>query len=274
MGQLAHTKVRDSDAEMPGRWLVILHGILGSRANWRSVARRLVRERPGWGVLLLDLRRHGESLEVDGEDTVAQAAADVLETVDALGLDARAVLGHSFGGKVAMACCAQDPGRFDHLFVVDAMPGPGRSGNSPGTPEVVEALAETPRHHASRNAFIECFESRGFSSGLSQWLAMNLHRVDDGVELRLDMDAIRTLLDDYFARDDWAVVESPPGKVCVHLIIGGASVAYGESDRARARDAAADHPSRVDITLLDDAGHWVHADDPDGLHEALASALH
>ena len=39
--------------------MAFLHGILGSGSNWRSFAKRLVQDKPGWRALLIDLRKHG-----------------------------------------------------------------------------------------------------------------------------------------------------------------------------------------------------------------------
>lgn len=60
---------------------VLLHGILGSRKNWGSFARRLAQEFPKWQFLLVDLRCHGDSasLKKRGTHTVASAALDVLK---------------------------------------------------------------------------------------------------------------------------------------------------------------------------------------------------
>lgn len=58
---LAHGIVTSRSAD-PDRYMLFLHGILGTRANWRGIARRFVDARPGWGAVLVDLREHGESL--------------------------------------------------------------------------------------------------------------------------------------------------------------------------------------------------------------------
>ena len=50
---LAHALV-EPPAGKPQKWMLFLHGILGSGANWRSFARALVKERPEWGAVLVD----------------------------------------------------------------------------------------------------------------------------------------------------------------------------------------------------------------------------
>src|SRR5688500_8745529 len=73
---LHHTRVVGPDAT-PERWLLVLHGIYGSGRNWGTIARRLVEARPEWGVLLVDLRNHGQSRGFPGPHTLAAAAAYV-----------------------------------------------------------------------------------------------------------------------------------------------------------------------------------------------------
>src|SRR5512140_1638579 len=97
-----HHQVLTAAEAAPGRWLYVLHGIFGAGRNWASIARRLVRERPDWGAVLVDLREHGRSTGFGGPHTVAAAAGDLRRLVETTGLAATGVLGHSFGGKVAL----------------------------------------------------------------------------------------------------------------------------------------------------------------------------
>lgn len=260
----------DADGASPARHLYFLHGILGSRANWRSIARKLARQVPGWGMVLVDLRHHGESLEVGGSNTVAQAARDVLATAAELARPVDAVLGHSFGGKVALEVLRQAEHPPRATVVVDAMPGPASGESDTGTSDVLAALERAPKQYASRAAFIEHFEGLGFSSSLSAWLAMNLQRPDgdQGVRLPLDLAAIRELLEDYQRVDLWPTVTSAPDGSGLHLIVAGRSATWGSEARTRA-----DGLSGAKVHRLERAGHWVHADDPDGLLRILVGVL-
>src|SRR4051812_4343586 len=114
----------------PTRWLVFLHGILGSGANWRTFARQVVAARNGdWGALLVDLRLHGDSQGFAPPHTLETAARDIVEALPRVAdnVPVRAVLGHSFGGKVGMELARQlaasPNGALDDLIVVDSTPG-------------------------------------------------------------------------------------------------------------------------------------------------------
>lgn len=112
---------------------VLLHGILGSRKNWGTFAKRLAQEFPKWQFLLVDLRCHGESASIKkrGPNTVASAALDVLNLVGRLRLTPRVLVGHSFGGKVALSMVDQASkplARPVRVWSLDATPGKVRAG--------------------------------------------------------------------------------------------------------------------------------------------------
>ncbi len=102
--------------------LVLLHGLFGSASNWRRIAKTLGAERR---VISVDLRNHGASPWAPTM-SYAEMAADVAALIDRLGLvdatSAPAVLGHSMGGKVAMALALTDASRVGRLLVVDVAP--------------------------------------------------------------------------------------------------------------------------------------------------------
>ncbi len=99
---LSHSRTTAPGSD-PERWLLVLHGIFGKGRNWGSIARQVVEARPEWGALLIDLRLHGESRHFRPPHTVETSAEDLHRLVDHLDLPAAGVLGHSFGGKVALA---------------------------------------------------------------------------------------------------------------------------------------------------------------------------
>ncbi len=252
----------------PSSWMLFLHGIFGTGANWRTFARRWTAERPTWGAVLVDLRMHGRSQGFAPPHTVAATAADLCALEASVPGPVRGVTGHSFGGKVALAYVAARRGDLERAWILDSTPGAriDRHG-SETTLHVLEILASLPRELPSREAFEEALAAKGIEPALVAWLAMNVGPApgDAGYVFRLDLSAIRALLDDYFAKDAWPVIESPPGTVRVGLVIGGRSRVFDEADRERASRAAAEHADRVDVHTIEAAGHWVHVDAPDAL---------
>lgn len=265
LGVLAHDVVTHAGAT-PDRAFLFLHGILGSGANLRTIARRFVAERPRWAAVLVDLRRHGRSLEMPGPDTLAQAADDVAALARALPFPARAVLGHSFGGKVALQWLASDPA-LEHVVVVDSNPGPRPDARgSEDTLRVIDVLGALPYPFASKDAFVEAFLARDPRPTLAHWLAMSLRRGDDGFRFGPPIPSIRALLASYFAEDLWPVVETAHARV--HIVVGERSSVLDDADRARADALAERSAGRVTVDRLP-TDHWVHAEDPEGLLRVL-----
>ena len=251
-----------------GRQALVLHGILGTKTNWRTVMRRVAERVPAWGFVLPDLRNHGDAPPLPGPHTLDAAARDL----DALGAF-DAVIGHSYGGKVALAWAASTARPPSLVVAVDSNPGPrpDRRG-AEGTLRALDALRAMGGPFPSRDAFTAGLVERGLARDLAAWLAMNVVAGDGAWSLRTDVAAIGSMLDDYFARDLWPVVESPPANTRVLEIVGGASTSLDASDRARLAEAAA-RDERVRVAVVPNAGHWVHVDAPDETVALLADAL-
>ena len=75
---------------------------------------------PTFRVVAPDLRGRGRTDKPATGYTMADHAGDVLALLDALGLDRVILVGHSFGGYVAIYIASHFPERVDKLVVIDA----------------------------------------------------------------------------------------------------------------------------------------------------------
>lgn len=258
----------------PRRTAYVIHGILGSKSNWRSLARRFSERLDGWGFVVVDLRLHGDSQGFHGPHTLAAVAEDLSRLSRALGRAPDAVIGHSFGAKSALAWMASGAEAIERAVILDTNPGARPDGRgSESTLDVLTALARAGRHFATREAFIDTMIASGTSKMIAQWLAMNLVVDGSGYRMRLDLTAIDELLDDYFARDLWGALESPAQTTAVDFVVGGRSTVLPPEDRARLERLAAREGSRLRVTVIEDAGHWVHVDRPDAVTDVVLRAL-
>jgi pimeloyl-ACP methyl ester carboxylesterase len=267
---LAHTRVTGKDAT-PTRWLLVLHGIYGSGRNWGTIARRLVEARPEWGVLLVDLRNHGGSRGFPGPHTLAATAKDVDRLVEHLGIDATAVMGHSFGGKVALVYAAHHggAGQLRQVWVMDsALSVREPEGSAWRMIEVIRAL---PSEFASRAEAVEGIARAGYDEALGQWMAINLELVDGVYRWRLDWDVIEEMLRDYFRTDLWETVVRPPGEVEIHIVKATESNSVDDEAVRRVEAAATANP-RVHLHQLQ-GGHWINTDNPQGVLDLLSGSL-
>ena len=99
-----------------GRPLVLLHGVASTSRIW-LLAGPLLAER--FRVFALDQRGHGESGKPDRGYDFATVVGDLDAFIDALGLERPVVVGHSWGGNVALEYAAAHPERPAGLVLVD-----------------------------------------------------------------------------------------------------------------------------------------------------------
>src|SRR5205085_11351387 len=111
------------DAAAARRTVVMLHGIYGRGRNWGAIARQLTARRPALAVALVDLRLHGDSPSFAPPHSLAACAADVrglMAGSDGWPAPVDVVVGHSFGGKVALALLADTPAPpLSQVWIVD-----------------------------------------------------------------------------------------------------------------------------------------------------------
>jgi len=266
-GILNHTRLTAPGAE-PDRWLLVLHGIFGKGRNWGSVIRRVIEARPEWGALLIDLRMHGDSRHFRPPHTVEASAEDVHRLVEHLNVDAGAMLGHSFGGKVALAYARENPGRLRQVWVIDSTPAIRVPSGAAW--RMIEVVRELPDRFESRAEAVAALQEHGYPQGLAQWMAMNLEPRDGAVAWSLDWSAMEDLLTDFFRTELWEVVEHPPGAVEIHF--AKATESDTLHDAAVERVERATGSGRVHLHLLE-GGHWINTDNPDAVVAMLAEHL-
>lgn len=102
--------------------VVCVHGVGQHGRIYTDLAERLVER--GHSVVAVDLRGHGDSGREPPWNTETHVA-DLLETLDSLGVERASWVGHSFGGRLIAAAAASAPERTAALALLD--PGLGVS---------------------------------------------------------------------------------------------------------------------------------------------------
>jgi esterase len=251
---LAHQEIGD------GPPLIVLHGLFGSARNWTSVARRLAARHR---VYALDLRNHGDSPWSDDMDYCAMAG-DVVAFMDARGMDRAALLGHSMGGKAAMAAALDHGPRVERLIVVDIAP--------------VDYPAAFLSHvRAMQGVDLSALARRGDADGLLRaaipeapvrgFLLQNLVARDGAFDWRLNLAVLAAEMDRIVGFPADLLGETYGGPT---LFLGGALSPYidrGHHPLIRRLFAAAE------IAEIAGAGHRVHADQPESFITAVGDFL-
>lgn len=251
---------------------VILHGGSGSRRD----ANGLVSHLPStWDVVVPDLRGHGSSPATPGRYDLRSTADDVAALLDALALSGAVVMGHSFGGHVALVLAHDHPQQVGALVVGDApldleVLRRHVTGNR-ATTQVWRAMASSADDVDSLASQLEDLPvqtpsgtvpaSAVFGSG-HPWfghMAANLHQHDPAF-----LDA---LLDDFDGLH--AGFADLPRRDLPVLLLQGDPAAGGllSTDQIA---GAADAP-HIDVVQLAGVGHGLHLQDPAAVAAAVVS---
>ena len=247
-------------------WLYVLHGIFGAGRNWVSFARNLVEVRPEWGVVLVDLRQHGRLRDFKPPHTLEACVHDLTDMADLIQWPPTAILGHSFGGKVAlMATQALSPSQ---VWVIDSTLSRRTAGGS--AYRMLQILKRLPGPFGDRGEAVKSLQDEGLAADVAQWMVTNLKADARGYWWRFDLTDIESMLIDFFRQDLWDIVEDSHLSSEIHLVRATESdvvpVAEMERlERANVNGLVWGHELR--------GGHWLHVDNPEGLQILLRDRL-
>jgi pimeloyl-ACP methyl ester carboxylesterase len=239
-----------------GEPLVILHGLFGSKRNWSSIAAKLGLHH--W-VLTVDLRNHGESPWAPRHDYPA-LADDVARLIRTEIGGPAIVMGHSMGGKAAMMLALTVPELVARLVVVDI--APTRSDGS--SLDFLHALQAVPLAAFTRRAEVETALAGAISNpAIRSFLLQNLITAPGGLFWGVNLDA----LEQHFA-DILGFPDIPLGHAFAEpalFIAGGRSEYVLPQHRAKIGRL---FPAAT-IEVIEEAGHWVHAEQPKAMLDAM-----
>lgn len=247
------------ETEGQGSDVVILHGLMGSCANWRRVRHALAAR---YRVTCLDFPNHGRSPRQE-TFSIRTLASDVMNALAARGIARAALVGHSMGGRVAMLMASEHPDCAVGLCVVDMTV----KAFKPVFLFVLRACRDLPLERFSRRAEIKAELEKWIPSGETcDFLLKNVSRSSDGRFFwRVPLGAL--------IRCHAAISDAPPlvepytGPA--EFIVGGASPFHVMRDA----DAIRKWFPAVRFTEVPGAGHQPHWDQPARFLEALSAAL-
>lgn len=219
--------------------LLIAHGLFGSARNWGAIAKRMSESRK---VTVPDMRNHGDSPWADSHTYLDQAS-------DLSGFAGGDVVGHSMGGKAAMALALTEPERVKRLVVADIAPVAYTHSQS----HLIDALEALDLAHIdSRGAADRALAGVIEEAGVRAFLLQSLDVA--GKRWRLNLQALRDEMDTITG---WTPIkgrfEGPA------LFLSG-----GESDYVlpEHRESILSQFPRAKFASIPGAGHWLHAEKP------------
>lgn len=226
--------------------LLILHGFFASSRNWRQVAEKLSNN---FHVYVLDMRNHGASAHHPMMDYPSMAE-DVRQFIRKHGLDKVIVLGHSMGGKIAMCLALESPQLIAKLVVVDIAPVSYQHSFD----DLILALKTLPLNQISNRKQAEVWLAESIPDlSYRQFLLQNLILNEGEYGWRINLDI--------FFRTAANIIAFPAQDGISPFAGDALFIAGGHSNYFHPDNAAVLFPY-AEVTVIPDAGHWVHAQKP------------
>ncbi|MBC8003913.1 MAG: alpha/beta fold hydrolase [Verrucomicrobia bacterium] len=254
--------------------LVIVHGLYGSSDNWLTVGKKLS---TAFKVYMIDQRNHGRSPK-DEEHSYEAMKNDLAEFFDQQKIEKAILLGHSMGGKTAMSFAADYPERVEKLVVVDITPKDYFSLNDESQyylhRDILKAMLEIDFSGMQSRKEVENYLlGRIDSHAIVQFLLKNIHRKKENhqFEWRLNVQVLYDNLDEVISgvNERWFEDRLPIFNYPV-LFIKGEKSNYIQPEDYKIIYRI--YPDAI-IKVVPDAGHWLHAEQPQLFMEVLESFL-
>jgi esterase len=251
--------------------LVILHGLYGSSDNWVTVAKKIS---GSFTVFLPDQRNHGNSPHSDIHDYESMSN-DLLEFAVDQKLKCFFLAGHSMGGKTAVRFAIQWPEMIEGLVIADISPFETKTSNYGSYNQhlaILKVLSETDISKVTSRAELEGLFQGSIISGRTRGLILkNIKRNDDGsFSWKINNAALLKNID--------RIVDSVISPSASFEPVTGFPVLFlkGEnSDYLPASDFVKIlrlFPA-AELRIISNAGHWLHADNPEAVTEAFLNLL-
>ena len=247
-------------ASGPSSTVFFVHGLLGSADNWGATCREL--SESGLRCIAVDQRNHGSSPH-SAEMSYPLMAEDLIELADSLGIRRFSLVGHSMGGKAVMETALSYPDRLSSLVVVDIAPVEYKSNYN----EYIDSLKLVDLSRVRRRADAGVQLERYVPDPeLRMFFLTNLRKGEDGLfRWRINLDGITSNYANILRGIDAGRLYQGP----VLFIKGMDSDFILEKYHSAIGKL---FPS-YSIKTVEDAGHWVHTQQPAVFRQYLKEFL-
>ncbi|HMB91530.1 MAG TPA: 2-succinyl-6-hydroxy-2,4-cyclohexadiene-1-carboxylate synthase [Rhodothermales bacterium] len=244
--------------------VVLLHGFMGSSADWKSVIQHLA---SSYHCLAVDLPGHGaSSVWPASRFTMAATAEALVDVLYAHHIDSCSLVGYSMGGRLALYFALRYPHRCGKLLLESTSPG-----------------LKTAHERAARRKVDEqravCLETEDFDEFVRDWYAQALFSSlaqHEGLAERMiaarqrnDPRALAQSLRGMGTGQQSSLWERLAALQVPTLAVAGALDAK-YVDIARQMKAASD---QIQMAIVPEAGHNVHAEQPASFLDLLIRFL-
>lgn len=228
--------------------LLFLHGLFGSSANWGRIVRHFEKH---YHCIVPDLRNHGRSPH-DADVSYHALVEDVVELMRELSLEEAHLVGHSMGGKAAMVMALLQPRRVSSLVVVDIAPVSYAHSFS----AIVGALREIELHALVRREAADAQLAATLpDAAVRAYLLQNLVKSEGRWQWRVGLENLTAGVAEIIA---FPRMQGQSFAGDTLFLFGERSGYVDDSGREAARRLF----PRAAFVEVEDAGHWLYAEQP------------
>lgn len=241
-----------------GPAVVLIHGLFGSFENLGSIARALSDD---FQIINVDVRNHGRSGQSDAINYELMAD-DLAETLAHLNITPFAIVGHSMGGKIAMAFALRYADKVSRLVLADIAPvgyHARHHGIFAGL-HSVDLASLTSRGAADQQLAVHIPEA-----GVRQFLLKSLDKTEQGFQWRFNLAAL------YQQYPNLISALALPGQFTgPALFIKGSESDYILPEH---RPAIMQLFPQAQAKVIQGTGHWLHAEKPAAFNKLVRDFL-
>ncbi len=234
-----------------GPAVLLIHGLFGNLDNLKGLGQVLENQ---YQVIRVDVPNHGLSEYWDQMDYPRLATA-MISLLDELAIERAHIVGHSMGGKIAMATALAFPERIISMVAADIAP----VAYEPRHDTVFAALESLPLEgHTDRRFALNHLIDNGIDEATAQFLLKNLQRTDTGFRWKMNLSGLKVCYPNIIGWQNQTLnpVQSYAGP---SLFIRGGDSNYVTSEHRSA--IMAQFPA-AQAKTLEGCGHWLHAQKP------------
>jgi len=232
-----------------GSPLLILHGFLGMSDNWKTLGNKYAEK--GFQVHLVDQRNHGKSFW-SNDFNYDLLAKDVVDYIQHYQLKKVNIIGHSMGGKTAMQLACSYSEMVEKLIVADIAP----KFYPPHHQNIVDALNMLKLDEFGSRSEVETeLQKHLREPGVRQFLLKNLYWEEKGkLGWRFNLKVLSERMEEVGENiESGSVFEGP-----ALFLKGDRSEYVIASDETGIKN----HFPSANVQTIDNAGHWLHAENP------------
>lgn len=246
-----------------GTPVLILHGLWGASENWLPIAHALEDQ---FEVILPDIRNHGQSPHDDTMNYDVMSD-DIIELIEDLRLPVPPhIVGHSMGGKIAMALLLKRPEIVNKAVIVDIAPLAYSQRDGGSHNRIIDFMAhfDFTRYH-TREEVKEAVQQHFKSERSQQLFLKNIRKTVSGFEWKINHPVISQHFDD---------ISGCPGKLPFSkydkevLFVKGAN-----SNLITGIDCLQEQFPAARLVEIPQCGHWMHTEQPEKLTKTIRTYL-